>query len=103
MDQFFDEERLRQVLESAKDCRMRQLEKDLEAWPKYVEVLEIRTGLTDQLDKVLPNRAKDLFWLHDDAWALLMAGTQDFFYEQGFTDCLHLLKLTLGKAWKEEE
>lgn len=102
MNQFFDEDRLRQVLESAKDCRMRQLESDLEACPKYVEVVEIRKGLMEQLEQLLPARAKDLFWLYDDAWALLMGRAQDFLYDRGFTDCLHLLKLTLGEARKEE-
>ncbi len=91
MKDILNEEWLRQVLEAARNCRMRQLEPELMAWAEYREVEKVKNDMITQLEGHLQQAQKEMLSLYDDASSLLLGRTQDFFYEQGFADCLRIL------------
>lgn len=103
LDDFLTEERLREVLGSAKDRRMQQLEKDFAARKEYVEAAAEKQALLDQLEALLQNRAKNVLGRYDDVWALLLCRAQDFFYDRGFMDCFHLFMLLLRREKEEKQ
>lgn len=101
MKEILNEEWLRQVLEVARDCRMRQLEKSFEDWEKYREAAQVKEKMFDQLEKDLLPAKREILNLFDEAYSLMLGGAQDYFYENGFADCFRIFGRLLAQQLLE--
>ena len=91
MKEILNEEWLRQVLEAARDCRMRQLEGKFAAWEEGREAVKLKEEILARLEEYIQRGGKEMLFQYDDAYSLLQGRAQDFFYEQGFADCFRIL------------
>ena len=102
MKEILNEEWLRQVLEAARDCRMRQLESEFAAWGEYREVEKVKEDMFKKLDEQLREAEREMLSLYDDAFSLMVGRAQDFFYERGFADCFRIFGRALARHLLDE-
>ena len=98
MEISIDDARLNEVLKSARNCRMRQLESDFAVWEEYTELVDEKDRLLKSLEKQVTGSVWEVLQLHDDFNSLMVCKAQDYFYSQGFEDCISLIKLFLGEV-----
>mgnify|MGYP000137816114 CR=1 FL=1 len=91
MKELLNEEWLRQVLEAARDCRVRQLESEFIAWEECQEATKLKEEILARLEPYIQRGGKEILFQYDDAFSLLQGRAQDFFYERGFADCFRML------------
>ena len=103
MEKSFDEARPKAVLNAAKDCRMKQLESDFDAWPVYAAAVQSKKELMSSLESLLTGSGRKILWKCDDVTSLMVCNAQDYFYDWGFTDCLNLIRLVLGGVPEESK
>jgi hypothetical protein len=91
-----DNQQLEEVLKSAKSCRMKQLESEFALWKEYKDLAEEKDRLLKSLEPQVRKSVWDVLQVQDDFNSLMVCKAQDYFYDQGFRDCLNVIGLFMG-------
>ena len=98
MKELLSEEWLSRMLKAARDSRVKQLKEEFTASDEFRELMKVKDDILNLLEEEILRNGTDMLFQYQETHNLLMIKASDFFYEQGFADCLHLL----GEAFVEK-
>jgi len=91
------------MLKAARDSRVKQLKEEFTASDEFRELTKVKDDIMNLLEQEILRYGTDMLFQYGETHNLLMIKANNFFYEQGFADCLHILGQAFTEKMLEED